>query len=415
MWLAVPFIAAALLLGVADTGSADPLGDGSGAEADQGLLPVPTAEELAAQRAEAERLAAEVVNHEVALETARQAIDELSQRAAEALEAELAAVAAQAAAVMEQDRQLDRLDAAERLVRARQGELGRWASQTYRNGGHMGDIEGLMNLLESENTDDLSQRMATINLVGRWRGSVVDTVEEAEAVQEDATARAEEAADQATTAAGQAVAARELADSLLQQQRGQVALMQVLLDTTQQAATEAGNETEKMALARAEAEQRRLDARSGSRSGGNSVTGEVGDCVGGDVSSYPNGAIPWANLCPLWATHHHRLRADAAFGFNKLSEAYAIRFGTPICVTDSYRDYAGQVALYARKPHLAAKPGTSNHGWGTATDLCGGIQTFGTAQHQWMRAKAPLYGFFHPSWAQQGGSRPEPWHWEYGG
>ena len=51
----------------------------------------------------------------------------------------------------------------------------------------MGDIEGLMNLLESENTDDLSQRMATINLVGRWRGSVVDTVEEAEAVQEDAT------------------------------------------------------------------------------------------------------------------------------------------------------------------------------------------------------------------------------------
>ncbi len=414
VWLAVPVIAAALLLGVGDVGSADPLGDGSGAAADQGVQPVPTAEELAAQRAEAERLAAEVENHEAALETARVAVDELSQGAAEALEAEQTALDAQAAAIEEEKRQLERLDAAEMLVRARQGELGRWASQTYRNGGHMGDIEGLMTLLESENTDDLSQRMATINLVGRWRGSVVDTVEEAEAVQEDATKKSEEASEQATAAAGQAVAARELADSLLQQQRGQVALMQVLLETTEIAATAAGDETEAMALARAEAEQRRLDAGAG-RNGGNGVTGPVGDCVGGDVSSYPNGAIPRDNLCPLWAAGAHRLRADAAFGFNRMSEAYALRFGSPICVTDSYRDYAGQVAVYKAKPHLAAKPGTSNHGWGTATDLCGGIQTFGTPQHQWMRANAPLYGFFHPAWAQQGGSRPEAWHWEFGG
>ena len=137
--------------------------------------------------------------------------------------------------------------------------------------------------------------------------------------------------------------------------------------------------------------------------------------MGGDVSSYPNGAIPPANLCPLWAAGGHRLRADAAFGFSRMSEAYALKFGRPICVTDSYRDYAGQVAVYAAKPNLAAKPGTSNHGWGTATDLCGGIQTFGTPQHLWMRANAPLYGFFHPSWAQQGGSRPEAWHWEFGG
>jgi hypothetical protein len=25
------------------------------------------------------------------------------------------------------------------------------------------------------------------------------------------------------------------------------------------------------------------------------------------------------------------------------------------------------------------------------------------------------YGWIHPTWAAQGGSRPEPWHFEYAG
>ena len=28
---------------------------------------------------------------------------------------------------------------------------------------------------------------------------------------------------------------------------------------------------------------------------------------------------------------------------------------------------------------------------------------------------APLYGWFHPDWAEASGSLPEPWHWEYAG
>ncbi len=413
VWLAVPVVAGALLVSAGGGVSADPLGDG-GETAAEGALAPPSAEELAAQKLEAERLAAEVDNHELALQTARRAIDEISQGAAEAREAERVALDAQAAAVAEQGTQLQRLDAASSLVRTRQGELGRWASQVYRDGGELSGIEDLMSLLESENTDDLSQRVATLELVGRWRGSVVDTVEEAQAVQEDATVRAQTAADAATAAAGQAVAARQLADSLLDQQRGQVALLQALLASTSEAATAADAETQRMAAARAEDEQQRLDSMSGQRKD-NRVTGLVGDCVGGDVSSYPNGAIPSENMCPLWAAAGHRMRADAAFGFNRMSEAYALHFGDPICVTDSYRDYAGQVAVHQSKPTLAAVPGTSNHGWGTATDLCGGIQTFGSPQHEWMRANAPLYGFFHPGWAQQGGSRPEAWHWEFGG
>jgi LAS superfamily LD-carboxypeptidase LdcB len=97
-----------------------------------------------------------------------------------------------------------------------------------------------------------------------------------------------------------------------------------------------------------------------------------------------------------------------------LASSFKAKFGRTLCITDSYRSYASQVDLYARKPSLAALPGTSNHGWGVAVDLCGGIQSFGTTQYKWMEAHAGAYGWVHPAWARQGGTRQEPWHWEFG-
>jgi len=32
----------------------------------------------------------------------------------------------------------------------------------------------------------------------------------------------------------------------------------------------------------------------------------------------------------------------------------------------------------------------------------------------WLTANAGRFGWVHPPWAQPGGSKPEPWHWEYG-
>jgi cell wall-associated NlpC family hydrolase len=129
---------------------------------------------------------------------------------------------------------------------------------------------------------------------------------------------------------------------------------------------------------------------------------------------YPNGLIPPSALCPLGVAGHS-LRCDAAAAYRAMSAAFATTFGAPICITDSYRTYASQVRLYGQKPSLAAVPGTSNHGWGLAVDLCGGIEHYGTAPYAWMKANAGRFGFLHPDWAEPGNGREEPWHWEYAG
>lgn len=143
--------------------------------------------------------------------------------------------------------------------------------------------------------------------------------------------------------------------------------------------------------------------------------GSDGTSGAGAWGGHSNGRIPAVALCPLKSAPGQLLRCDAAKSFDALSGAFARRFGRPIAVTDAYRDYATQVVLKRRKGHMAATPGKSNHGWGLAVDLGSGISSFGTAQHEWMRANAPRFGWVHPSWARQSGSLPEPWHWEFYG
>lgn len=141
--------------------------------------------------------------------------------------------------------------------------------------------------------------------------------------------------------------------------------------------------------------------------------GSVAKSGAGAWGGYSNGQIPAVALCPLRSAPGHRLRCDAAKSFDALSAAFAQRFGHPISVTDSYRDYQTQVALKRRKGKWAATPGRSNHGWALAVDLGSGINRFGTPQHQWMKSNAARFGWVHPPWAEPSGSLPEPWHWEF--
>lgn len=112
---------------------------------------------------------------------------------------------------------------------------------------------------------------------------------------------------------------------------------------------------------------------------------------------------------------NHKLNPAAAEAFRLLSEAFALEFGHPIEMSDSYRSYAQQVETKKSKGRLAAEAGTSNHGWGLAIDLASNINDFGTKEHKWMRENAAKFGWVLPAWANDGKGIEEPWHWEYTG
>jgi LAS superfamily LD-carboxypeptidase LdcB len=132
------------------------------------------------------------------------------------------------------------------------------------------------------------------------------------------------------------------------------------------------------------------------------------------AKQYGNGQIPSSVLCGLSFASGEKLRCDAAAALEDLNQAFRSAFGRNLSLTDGYRSYGEQVTVAATRGALAAVPGTSNHGWGQAVDLSGGIQSFGSAEFSWMQANAGKYGWKHPGWAQAGGSKPEPWHWEFG-
>ncbi len=142
--------------------------------------------------------------------------------------------------------------------------------------------------------------------------------------------------------------------------------------------------------------------------------GPIGGCAGtAPKSEYGNGQIPSDELCAVPFAQGHKLRGDAAVQLIRLNAAYKAKFGEDLCLTDSYRSLSSQYSLAARKPGLAAKPGTSEHGLGLAIDMCDGPDQVGSTRRSWFLDNAPDYGWENPAWAQPGGSRPEPWHWEF--
>ena len=133
-------------------------------------------------------------------------------------------------------------------------------------------------------------------------------------------------------------------------------------------------------------------------------------CEGVAAGSGSNGQIPSSELCTLW-DGRTQVRADAAVALAELNEAYKAAWGESMCITDGFRSYSQQVATKAAKGYLAAVPGTSNHGWGLAVDIC--PETYSGSRWSWLAANAPAYGWDNPDWARPGGSKYEPWHWEY--
>lgn len=132
------------------------------------------------------------------------------------------------------------------------------------------------------------------------------------------------------------------------------------------------------------------------------------------TAGYGNGQLPESVMCTPDFAPGARFRCDATHQLEALNAEFRAAFGRNLSITDSYRSYGSQVAVKASRGYLAAVPGTSNHGWGLAVDLGGGVNSYGTAEYQWMRDNAPDFGWDNPTWARPGGNKNEPWHWEYG-
>ncbi len=345
-----------------------------------------TPDEVRRQLAQAQQLAAALQAADAETARATERLRQVSQELAGALQQLAEARQTEAAAARNRRLHERRLARSQVAVADQRDQLGRWARETYRRGGPLATYQTWLTLLSAPGTADASFDLEIIHRAGQEAGRSLVRLQDAASAEADASRSAAYEAARATAARARAAAAANRIKAL-QQQAG-------------------------LASAQLRARQARLTGQSPTDAG--SGPGSPA-CPGRSTAGYPNGSIPRAALCPLADAPGQWLRADAAAAFQTLSGRFEAEFGRPICVTDSYRTLAAQVELAARKPALAARPGTSDHGWGTALDLCGGAESFGTAQHAWLAAHAPLTGWFHPSWAAATGTKPEPWHWAFGG
>lgn len=147
------------------------------------------------------------------------------------------------------------------------------------------------------------------------------------------------------------------------------------------------------------------------------VVGTDSPAIARVSASETNGHLGESHLCPLTWDASEQLLCQATADLERLNVAFEAQFGTALPISDSYRSYAGQLRATALFGFMAATPGTSMHGWGAAIDLseAGLPGGFSGEAYQWLLDNATGYNWTLPAWARPGGSKPEPWHFQYTG
>jgi hypothetical protein len=368
--------------------------------------------ELAAQIAQANALTDQLTASNAAIAAAATRLDRLSAEANALLQAYATAKEAEQAAQAEAERNVMLFGLLSDQAGKDRQTLGQWAYQAYAgSGGSLGDVGALLDLL-GRSADAVSDTAAQLSYLSDQRNLAFERVRDQAQLQRDVATRAVEAAAVARDQAAKAADAKHKLDAVVAQQRAQLDATRAL----HAAQVAKAGPVNGLLLGSGDpaAIQASRTLRAAMLVPGVSANGSVKPCSNNE-QQYPNGQIPVSGLCPLLGNPTQMLRPSAAAAFNALSVAYERDTGQPICVTDSYRSFAEQVAVKASRGMWAATPGTSQHGLGLAVDLCGGIEDFGSPAHLWMKQNAPLYGWFHPDWAEPTGALPEPWHWEYAG
>lgn len=144
-----------------------------------------------------------------------------------------------------------------------------------------------------------------------------------------------------------------------------------------------------------------------------------------------NGRMPTSGLCPIptvmnspWPgepgytpSTRRYIACGALPSLIAMDTAFVKRFGRHLQIDLAYRSYAEQQYFYRKygSPR-AARPGTSNHGWGVTIDFWESRTSpyrFGRSADAWLTTYGKSYGWDRPSYMDAGGSNPEYWHYEF--
>lgn len=369
-------------------------------------------ETLAEQMEKARALTDDLTRTSAAIAAAADKLERLAVQANDLLQQYAEARDAERAAREEANRNVRLYQRLREQMGEDRRELAQWAYLAYAGtGGTISDLGTLLDTL-GKPAEEASDTVAQLAYLSDQRAGAFERVQTQTDLQRSVAQRAVEASTRATEAAAAAKEAKEKLDVVIAEQKAQLeATRRLHADQVGRAGPIAGlllgsEDPDAVELSR--------KLRAALVIPGVKADGSVKACSTNEAE-YPNGQIPAAGLCPLVGYPGESLRPGAAAAFNAMSLAYQKVSGVPLCVTDSYRSYVEQVAVKADRGKWAATPGLSQHGFGLALDLCGGVEDFGSPAHLWLKQNAALYGWFHPSWAEPSGSLPEPWHWEYAG
>lgn len=142
------------------------------------------------------------------------------------------------------------------------------------------------------------------------------------------------------------------------------------------------------------------------------------------IMSLPNGTLTSRHLVAIpWDSEKTLIAAPALADLTRLNEAFRAEFGRNLDVDLANRTLGTQKYLYQELgPYVAAKPGTSNHGWGMAIDVPETFEySFDGPYFAWLKANSKNFNWIHRTNLEQykadGSPNPyaEAWHFEYVG
>ena len=136
------------------------------------------------------------------------------------------------------------------------------------------------------------------------------------------------------------------------------------------------------------------------------------------VLGQKNGKVPERMLVAIgWDKEKTLIAAPALKDLNRLNAAFKKKFGHNLDIDLAYRTRATQDAYWVELgPYVAARPGTSNHGWGTAIDVPETYNySFRGKYHKWLKANSKKFNWVHRKILEEGSPYAEAWHFDYVG